>query len=305
MAAKIFIALFFIFLSLDSNSQTPIKQVSKPVVISGAETIKPVAGFSLPRYSLVQRNALKNLQPGQIIWCNDCNEAQIFDGIVWRKIDTGKACEYLITEITISGCNGQTWMSRNLDVETYRNGDTIPQVQDPTQWSKLTTGAWCYFGNKPSNGNVYGKLYNWYAVNDPRGLAPAGWKIPSIDDWTNLLTCLGGDNNTAGVKLKETGSEHWETYDVYYNNASNSTNFTALPGGIRHYTGSFGTAYGLGKVGFFWSSNGIPAPVGGSAMARFVGIDVGGSFNISSDTPIGSGGPWHVNSGFSVRCIKQ
>ena len=71
----------------------------------------------------------------------------------------------------------QTWMKKNLDVSRYRNGDVIPEVADLSTWVNLTTGAWCYYENKSDNGTTYGKLYNWYAVNDPRGLAPAGWHI--------------------------------------------------------------------------------------------------------------------------------
>lgn len=84
----------------------------------------------------------------------------------------------------------QTWMKKNLNVTKYRNGDLIPQVTDPTQWKNLTTGAWCYYNNDSANGDVYGKLYNWYAVNDTRGLAPVGYHIPSNTDWTNLIDFL-------------------------------------------------------------------------------------------------------------------
>ena len=86
----------------------------------------------------------------------------------------------------------QTWMTENLDITTYRNGDTIPQVQDPKTWSELKTGAWCYYENKTEFGKHYGKLYNWYAVIDPRGLAPQGWHIPSDEEWTKMTTLLGG-----------------------------------------------------------------------------------------------------------------
>lgn len=73
----------------------------------------------------------------------------------------------------------QTWSGYNLDVTTYRNGDAIPQVTDLTTWLNTTTGAWCYYNNDPAMGPIYGKLYNWYAVNDSRGLAPTGWHIPT------------------------------------------------------------------------------------------------------------------------------
>ena len=86
----------------------------------------------------------------------------------------------------------QTWTKENLDVATYRNGDPIPEVQAASTWSTLTTGAWCYYANNTANGTTYGKLYNWYAVNDPRGLAPNGYHIPTDAEWTTLSTYLGG-----------------------------------------------------------------------------------------------------------------
>ena len=95
----------------------------------------------------------------------------------------------------------QVWMTKNLNGSRYRNGDPIAQVTDLSIWVNLTSGAWCYYANNSSNGVVYGKLYNWYAVNDPRGLAPIGYHIPSDSEWTTLTTFLGGEN-VAGGKMK-------------------------------------------------------------------------------------------------------
>lgn len=145
-------------------------------------------------------------------------------------------------------CN-QTWMLKNLDVEKYRNGDPIPQVTDNTQWANLTTGAWCYFQNDAANGVIYGKLYNWYAVNDPRGLAPKGWHIPTANEYSTLANCLGG-GPVAGDKLKEAGSAHW---GLGNSGATNSSGFIALPGGSRiDYNGSF--YIGPGIEGRWWTS---------------------------------------------------
>ncbi|RYY08664.1 MAG: hypothetical protein EOO04_39670, partial [Chitinophagaceae bacterium] len=93
----------------------------------------------------------------------------------------GSCSAPLVTKI----CD-QVWTVKNLDVTTYRNGDPIPQVTDPNAWATARTGAWCYYDNDPSNGAIYGKLYNWYAVNDARGLAPAGWHVPSDAEWNTL-----------------------------------------------------------------------------------------------------------------------
>lgn len=145
----------------------------------------------------------------------------------------------------------QTWMQKNLNVCKYRNGDDIPQVQDATAWNSLTTGAWCYYENNTANGPVYGKLYNWHAVNDPRGLAPIGYHVPNDAEWDALTTFL--QDNTAGlnvaVKMKAT------TLWIASSGATNSSGFTALPGGIRGF-GSESFQY-LGYYGQFWSSSAI------------------------------------------------
>ena len=123
-------------------------------------------------------------------------------------------------------------MDKNLDVDRYRNGDPIPKVTDPTAWVALTTGAYCYYNNDSATyAATYGKLYNWYAVNDPRGLAPAGWHIPSDAEWATIETCLGGAS-VAGGEMKETGTIHWQSPNT---GATNSSGFTGLPGGYRNY----------------------------------------------------------------------
>lgn len=141
------------------------------------------------------------------------------------------------------------WTLVNLNVTTYRNGDPIPEVTGNTEWSGLTTGAWCYFSNNSSNGPILGKLYNWYAVNDPRGLAPEGYHIPTQSEWLNLINCSGG-LSTAGGELKQTGTTYWDSPNV---GATNSTNFSVLGAGFRSSTtGSFG---GLLNSASFWTSN--------------------------------------------------
>ena len=146
----------------------------------------------------------------------------------------------------------QTWTSRNLDVDTYRNGDAIPQVQDIIAWSILTTGAWCYYENNTANGTTYGKLYNWYAVNDTRGLAPNGYHIPTDAEWTILINYLGGTYE-AGTKMKNTTG--W----VSNGNANNTSGFSGLPGGSRGFiTGFTGGDQGFRDVdafGYWWSSS--------------------------------------------------
>lgn len=151
---------------------------------------------------------------------------------------------------TVTICN-QTWTKSNLNVSKYRNGDVIPQVQDATQWANLTTGAWCYYNNDTANGAVYGKLYNWYAVNDPRGLAPQGWHVPSDDEWTTLTTCLGGEA-VAGGKMKEVGTAHWLSPNT---GATDESGFAGLPGGkLKKISVSDVQFIYLQNNGVWWSS---------------------------------------------------
>lgn len=124
----------------------------------------------------------------------------------------------------------QVWMIKNLSTTKYRNGDVIPQVTDPVQWSTLTTGAWCYYENNPANEAIYGKLYNWYAVNDLRGLAPVGWHIPTQSEYQTLQSCLGG-GAVAGGKMKTLSL--WAAPNA---GADNSSGFTAYPAGYRNST---------------------------------------------------------------------
>lgn len=123
----------------------------------------------------------------------------------------------------------QVWMAENLRVKHFRNGDPIPRAKSKNEWLKMDNEqkpAWCYYENDRLNGEKYGLLYNWYAVNDPRGLAPEGWHIPGNKEWEALVKHLGGIEK-AGAKLKAT--EGWIKNDY----ASNESGFTGLPGGKR------------------------------------------------------------------------
>ena len=123
----------------------------------------------------------------------------------------------------------QVWTSKNSDVSTFRNGDLIPQAITNVEWQTACANkqpAWCYYYNNLELGTKYGKLYNWYAVKDPRGLAPKGWHIPTDSEWAELVTYLGGAE-TAGEKMKST--TEW----IYDRNGTNSSGFSGLPAGFR------------------------------------------------------------------------
>jgi uncharacterized protein (TIGR02145 family) len=190
---------------------------------------------------------------------------------------------------TVTICN-QTWTKSNLNVSHYRNGDPIPQVTDPTQWASSTTGAWCYYNNDSSNGAIYGKLYNWYAVNDPRGIAPAGYHIPSDAEWTNLITCLGGET-VAGSKMKETGTSHWSSPNTMANNISG---FTGLPGGWRTSQNSTPVFDEIGNIGIWWSSS-ESGLFDYAWSCSLVYINDNANMTNAND----------FSSGYSIRCIKN
>ena len=188
-----------------------------------------------------------------------------------------------IASVTIGA---QVWMEKNLNVSRYRNGDKIPQVKDSAKWAKLTTGAWCWYNNDSATGAVYGRLYNWYAIHDPRGLAPAGWHIPGDSEWDVVLNFLGTNDKNAGGKMKETGTTHWLDPNV---NATNSTGFTALGGGYRDNLGQF--AY-INFLGYWWSST-----ANGTNYAFCRRLHSYGGFMDRMS--------YEKGKGFSVRCVKD
>jgi uncharacterized protein (TIGR02145 family) len=178
----------------------------------------------------------------------------------------------------------QSWATANLNVSTFRNGDTIPEARTNKEWTTAGESgkpAWCYYNNDPAMGLKYGKLYNWYAVNDPRGLAPAGWTLSSDDDWTELAYFSGGQQ-AAGKKLKNTGG--WSEG----NNGTNETGFTGLPGGYRVENGSF---LNLGSIGTWWSSTESKAQ---NAIDHYIAMS--GSLSRSSSPR---------QRGESVRCLRK
>ncbi|MBN1998490.1 fibrobacter succinogenes major paralogous domain-containing protein [candidate division KSB1 bacterium] len=153
----------------------------------------------------------------------------------------------------------QWWVAENLKVTHYRNGDPIPNVTGSSEWANLSTGATCNYDNNESYVSTYGRLYNWYAVNDSRGLAPAGWHVPTDAEWKQLEMYLGMSQSEAdatgwrgtdeGGKLKETGTGHWASPNT---GATNESGFSALPGGYRFGGGTF---YGIGFAAYFWSAS--------------------------------------------------
>jgi uncharacterized protein (TIGR02145 family) len=177
----------------------------------------------------------------------------------------------------------QEWMSENLKVEHYRNGDAIRQVQDSAEWSKLTTGAWCYYKNTPTNGKAYGKLYNWYAVSDPRGLAPEGWHVATDEEWKAIVNLFGGEDFAGGKLKAKTG---WDTPN---NEATNESGFNATPGGQCDNLGNF---FDVGKFNYIWNATTYKEEL---AWHYYIMNNSGG---------VGHG-TQNYKFGMSVRCVKD
>ena len=195
-------------------------------------------------------------------------------------------------------CN-QIWMTKNLNVRTYRNGDTIALVStDNTKWRTTTQGAWCWYNNDSiSNASKYGKLYNWYAVMDARGLAPEGWHIPTNAEWNVLIKCLDAATDTtltgiqssiAGGALKANDTALWLIPNT---GATNSSGFSGCGGGMRTSTGGFTE---IGEWGHYWSTNLAPASTT-SVITRNI-LNLNGAIINSNYSRI---------SGMSIRCIKD
>jgi uncharacterized protein (TIGR02145 family) len=145
----------------------------------------------------------------------------------------------------------QTWMAENLKTTKYNDGTAIPNVTGQDEWSRLTTGAYCWYINQAAYKNIYGAMYNGYAVKTGK-LCPKGWHVPSDAEWT-ILTDYTGDS---GYKLKETGTGHWlvPAPGVSVFKATNESGFTALPGGYRGGVLTFPLTDNLGYIGIWWSS---------------------------------------------------
>jgi uncharacterized protein (TIGR02145 family) len=231
-------------------------------------------GLLIPRMTTADRTAITPTPLGLTVFDSSTKSYWYYNGSLWQELNTSKPS---FPAVSIC-CN--TWMAKNLDVTTYRNGDPIPQITDDTEWANATAGAWCYYNNDPANGPIYGKLYNGYAITDLRGLAPEGWHIATDHEWESLRSCLGGDE-TAALQIKAQNNN----VGSFYTNATNTTMFSATPSGIR--------------PGFF-----VLGGVNGSALYF--------TNNYMTHKIIGSGGTIDTNyyntsltGGLAVRCVKD
>ena len=180
----------------------------------------------------------------------------------------------------------QVWMAENLRTTRYRNGDEIPYARTDRAWENEAEGMRCAYEHDDDNARTYGQLYNWFAVDDERGLCPSGWHVPSDEEWNTLERTLGLSSvdarqvGTRGIHAPALISEAW--------NGTNGSGFSALPGGSRNPTGGF---YGVGGLAYFWSSS----PSGSVAWDR--GLDSGNGYVRR--------GYGSRRDGFSVRCVRD
>ena len=207
---------------------------------------------------------VKNLYDGESTTGQPCSSSPTvkdIDGNTYNTVQIGRQC----------------WTKENLKVTKYSDGSTIPNVKDDKLWSQLSTGGWSNYNNDPVN-DVYGKFYNWYAVDDARELCPTGWHVPTDIEWTTLVDYLGGES-VAGGKMRLKGT--------------NESGFTALEGGCRTNDGVFTN---LTRDAFFWSAT---ANGGNNALTRVL-------YDISYGNGITRTDYRTLKSyGFSVRCLKD
>jgi uncharacterized protein (TIGR02145 family) len=193
----------------------------------------------------------------------------------------------------------QEWMVQNLDVTHYRNGDPIPNVTDNSAWSSSTAGALCDYKNDAGNGATYGKLYNWYALEDSRNIAPAGWHLPTKTDWSSLTDYLsyngfGYATNVNEIAKSIASQSGWQsdgTPGTVGNDqkSNNRSGLSALPGGYRYFDGSF--KY-VKSYCFWWTSTDISSDVAWYCYMNSFSSFIFNDFTIKS-------------LGMSVRCVKD
>ena len=263
-------------------------------------------GFLPPLMTITERNTISSPAAGLIVYNTTTNRPNIYNGTEWRTFDgTWENCGGSITyagqsyNIVIIG--DQCWMAENLNVGTMINSTSGGTNNDGEQTDNGTIEKYCY-DNNTSNCDTYGGLYQWdemmqyVTTGGAQGICPTDWHLPTDDEWKTMEMYLGMTQSQAdatewrgtdeGGKLKETGQAHWWSPNT---GATNSSGFTALPGGLRNSSGSF---HYLGTNGYWWSST---ENSGTNAWSRslFYGND-----QVYRNY-------YDKTNGFSVRCLKD
>ena len=257
---------------------------------------------SLPQFTLAQSSSIQvdggilleethvvNPKEGTMQWTG--SDLLVWNGFKWISLINGSVFDSQIKDIDenvypVIRIMGMEIMGHNLRTTRYRNGDPITPITDPTSWSTQGSGAWCWYENNPSFNTQYGKLYNWYAATDLRGICPEGWHVLSKDEWSYIIGSLGGDD-VAGGKMKQFGNAGWALPN---NGASNESNLSIIGGGLRTDDGQFNS---FNTHGYQWSRTENPTTHG-----YFIVL-----FN--GKTELSQGISLNKKSGMSIRCIKD
>ena len=237
-----------------------------------------------------------NIQPGtakQIVWDFGAEHSNIYSNQIIVRITADEANTISGFCVDIDGneyatviIGNQVWMSENLKVTKYRDGTAIPTGLSNSEWENTTSGAYAVYDNNETHADTYGYLYNWYAVDDSRNIAPDGWHVPTDDEWTTLTDYLGG-TSVAGGKMKETGTSHWNSPNT---GATNESGFTAFPGGYRNNNN--GNYNNIGSNGYFWSSSENNSNNAWKRKLNYNNSEVNRNNN-------------NKKNGFSVRCVRD
>jgi len=234
---------------------------------------------------------------GTIRWNDEKDDFEGYTGTAWVSLTNSSGLSGSGVVVDIDGneyltitIGSQTWMRQNLRTNRYRNGEPIPEVLLDNDWAGLSSGAWCWYDHDPEKEMPYGKLYNWFAVNDTNGLCPTGWHIPTDAEWTTLTDFLGG-TAVAGGKMKTTGTiqagtGYWEDPNTL---STNESGFTGLPAGFRGFSGFFDNT---GTNAYWWSSTQWSTT---RAYMRYLSSANGVVERTNSDK----------NLGFTVRCVSD
>ena len=258
-----------------------------------------IAGLLLSTSSFAQSNTLFNpdYNGDGFIGVDDILGALSFydtawDGPVSPSWSCGEAITYAGLGYSTVQIGDQCWFAENLRTTTYLNGDAIPQNLSDGDWFSTTSGAMAIYNDDLMAQTASGGLYNWYAVDDARGLCPSGWHVPTDGEWMTMEMALGmseADAISTGWRGTDQGTQMKTTYGWYDDgNGTNSSGFSGLPGGYRYFNGSF---YDAGYYGLWWSSS----PDGSFAWFRDLNYFDDDIFRSNNDR----------RSGFSVRCVRD
>lgn len=213
----------------------------------------------------------------------EVDEGDTVSGWLNKNINYGTVTDIEGNSYATIRVGDQEWMAENLRTTKYCNGDNLDIFIDGPQWSYLTTGAWAHFNNDTVYEKPYGKLYNWYAVNDERNLCPCGWHVPNYEEVNAFIDTLQGQ---VGRKMKSVGTQYWESPNT---GATNESGFSGLPGGYLHVYGQF--EY-VGLFGYWWIAT---ESENERAWYYRLSYSNGGFYR----------GEIQQNEGYSVRCMKD